>query len=611
MAFSPFNVFRRNQKAIFAVVTVFIMFTFVLSSGLGGGADFFDWFPKQFGNRGDTYCTIDGDTINERDVREKRLERVMANRWMVLAAQQTAFVLRRDAMEKLINVQPAIANPARDMLEGRGNQFWPVISQMTQSPKANPNERALVMVVEAWMVVERHKVIAEQTGGTYFLNAPNKTARDVIDFMIWEKKADKFGITFTDDDVKKLVRQEFFEQFNNDVNIREEMTREYQARFTPNALYRGLAAEFKVRAAQTALLGPVSESTERTATAAPIFTTPFDLFSYYKDKSSPAEYRGLAVPAASFATLVKDTPSDRDVKRLYDERKDYEPDPSKEEFGFKEPRKVKIEWAGATGEEPYYKKAAADWITRTEQFAKGGLSTMLMPTPGVGPAGWAATATAPMSMTDPLVHAMYQAKVVMGHKANLGVKWGEVDRLPPSYLLDTSYGMWTKRAERTKDDTDKKRPVYAAGAELAAQLTGLGAASINGSPLIQPAAFHAQAVAHEMRARGTSGGLLLLGSVPGPGLLQQLAGAEAAYRQSLPPPPPVESVRAELLTDLSARKARDLALNDLKKLQEELVKLGNNGRPKDKGAAARAFAAEFIKERGLKTGATPEGVSAW
>jgi hypothetical protein len=36
MAYNPFNIFRRNQKAIFAVVTVFIMFTFVLSSGLGG-----------------------------------------------------------------------------------------------------------------------------------------------------------------------------------------------------------------------------------------------------------------------------------------------------------------------------------------------------------------------------------------------------------------------------------------------------------------------------------------------------------------------------------------------------------------------------------------------
>ena len=47
MAYNPFNIFRRNQKAIFAVITVFIMFTFVLSSGLGGGADFFDWLNNE------------------------------------------------------------------------------------------------------------------------------------------------------------------------------------------------------------------------------------------------------------------------------------------------------------------------------------------------------------------------------------------------------------------------------------------------------------------------------------------------------------------------------------------------------------------------------------
>ena len=368
-----------------------------------------------------------------------------------------------------------------------------------------------------------------------------------------------------------------------------------------------------MRAAQTAILGPVSESTERTATAAPIFTTPFDLFSYYKDKSSPAEYRGLAVPASSFATLVTETPSDKDVKRLYDERKDYEPDPSKEDPGFKDPRKVKIEWVSATGEEPYYKKAAADWITRTELYSKGGVSTLVVPTPGVGAPAWASAATAPMSLTDPLVHALYQAKTVRGHNGQVGVLWMRESpaSIRPGFLLDTSYHMWSRRAERTKDDNDKKRPVHAAGPELAALLTGLGTASINGSPLLQPAAFHAQAVAHETRARGTTGSILFLASVPGPGMLSHLAGAEATFRQSLPAPPTIGSQRSELLTDMSNLKARDLALNDLKTLQTELLKLGNNGKPKDKGAAARAYVAEFVKERGLKTGVTAEGVSTW
>src|SRR5436305_14599697 len=96
MAYNPFTIFRRNQKAIFAVVTVFIMFTFVLSSGLGGGADFFDWFPRWLGGRtkGDPVCTIGGDKVYEPDLVRLRRQRLLANRYMSMAAEMSAMQLR-------------------------------------------------------------------------------------------------------------------------------------------------------------------------------------------------------------------------------------------------------------------------------------------------------------------------------------------------------------------------------------------------------------------------------------------------------------------------------------------------------------------------------------
>ncbi len=611
MAFSPFNIFRRNQRAIFAVVTVFIMFTFVLSSGLGGGADFFDWFPRQFGNRGDQLCAIDGHRVYDKELREVRFTRVLANRFMVYASQQTAAYLRRDAQEKLIEATPMLGNPARQVLEGGNPQMFEMLSgMMAAAPNARPQDKNLVAVVQAWMQVEGHRRMAEASG-VYFTNAPNKTARDAVDFMLWERKADRMGIDFTEADVKQLVRQEFFGQFKSDVEIQEAMRREYSGRASPGAIFQALAAEFKVRAAQTALLGPVSEGADRTATAAPIFTTPFDLYTFYKDKASPTSYQVLAVPVASFAAQVAAEPPADEFERLFRDRKDYEPDPSKEEPGFKEPRKVKVEWVAAAGDEPYYKKAAADWIVRTEQFAKGGVSTLTVPAPGVGPAGWAAAALAPTAATEPLVQAAYKG-VADAHERDLAFRWGGPSGFVfPSQLLSSSYAMWAHRAERTKDDAEKKRPVYAAGPELAAELTALGAAGINGNAFLQPAAFYAQAVAHESRDRGVAGGALFLAGVPGPDLLQRVAAAEVGYRRSLPKALPVEAVRAELLSELADRKARDLAVTDLKKLQTELVRLGENGKARDKGAAARDHAAGFIKERGLKAGATPEGVSEW
>ena len=50
MAYNPFNIFRRNQKALFAVLTVFIMIMFTLSSGIQGG-DFFDTFSRWMGGK--------------------------------------------------------------------------------------------------------------------------------------------------------------------------------------------------------------------------------------------------------------------------------------------------------------------------------------------------------------------------------------------------------------------------------------------------------------------------------------------------------------------------------------------------------------------------------
>jgi len=65
-----------------------------------------------------------------------------------------------------------------------------------------------------------------------------------------------------------------------------------------------------------------------------------------------------------------------------------------------------------------------------------------------------------------------------------------------------------------------------------------------------------------------------------------------------------------LLKELTGRKARELARDDLKKLKEEVDKLSDNGRAKDM-SAAKAYIAEFVKTRGIKTGASTEFHSEW
>ena len=97
MAYNPFNVFRRNQKAIFAVVTVFIMFTFVLSSGLRGAR------TSSTGCRAGSPAIASRATCSVPSTGTRSIQAswrssasrpgVMANRFMSLAGMQTAISL--------------------------------------------------------------------------------------------------------------------------------------------------------------------------------------------------------------------------------------------------------------------------------------------------------------------------------------------------------------------------------------------------------------------------------------------------------------------------------------------------------------------------------------
>src|SRR3954470_7318813 len=121
MAYNPFNIFRRNQKAIFAVITVFIMFTFVLSSGLSGGADFFDWLPRWLGSKsrkGDVVCTINGSKVYDGELSQLRFNRVMANRFMDAAAKRTLYYIAQYEDEQL----RAVTNPEMRQLLVMGQQ---------------------------------------------------------------------------------------------------------------------------------------------------------------------------------------------------------------------------------------------------------------------------------------------------------------------------------------------------------------------------------------------------------------------------------------------------------------------------------------------------------
>ena len=597
MAYNPFNIFRRNQKVIFAIVTVFIMFTFVLSSGLGGGADFFDWLPGWISSKsrkGDVLATIDGTKIYDRDLSDARRNRVMANRFMNMAAGQSIGNLRSYVREQAGRVSPehrqgiqqaaGLLNMLEDPQMARmalqfGGSMLGQAEAITQNPTAKEEDKQVARaILMAFNLAQRQM----SGGGEYFANAPNRTTRDTIDFILWDRKAKQLGIDFSTEDVKLLIQKEFLNQFKSDVEIRKVLEKEMPGVFNLEACMNAIAAEFRVRAAQTTLFGPVGGRSDRTLSAAPTFSAPYDVFQTYRDKSSPTDYQVLAVPGAAFASTATGTPTEDELKRLYDQYKDDEPNPAKENPGFKEPRKIKLEWVEVTGKEPYYQKMAQEEVNQRPMAAAAVL-------PGLG--GWNAVLAVPFAASDPVMRQQYENEVVSRHRQALLTDWsGFSTSVTPMYVLDAS----VVRARNL------------------AALTGGTAGSLGafGNPFLPSMLLSGGVIAAEQKDRAVIGVPLFLGTIPGPDLFATTIGSAARAGNAFPMPIAFEVYRPELIKSLLEKKARELAINDLRKLREEVNKLSKDGKEKNPKPAME-YIADFVKTRGLKTGGSKGLESEW
>ena len=636
MAYNPFNIFRRNQKALFAVLTVFVMVVFTLSSGVAGG-DFFETFTRWLGaNKGskEEVCKIDGHRVTAGELeggpRSVQFKRVMANRFMYYAARHTTGELLDHATQQRERLSPQgkeMANAAQgaigamDQLNNpqfRGNEqiaqiFYRQVIQGRQavedvlrSSTARSEDKDVAQTYRT--VFELSDILQGSGGEHYFINAPNKTRRDLVEFMLWEKKADQLGIRFTKEDAKKLIQNEFHNFFKNDVNVRK-ILQQTQG-FTMDACLLALASEFKVRAAQTAVLGHDARYHRGPALAAP-----YEMFEFYREQTSPATYDVLAVPAAAFVDKVTGEPTEAEVNELFKKYADAEPNPKSETPGIKEPRKIAVGWLAITGDEPYYKQLAAEQIKVGEVMAKAS-GALAVPLPGaVGT--WVAGAVAPLSIKEPAVDAAYFGYVTEFNEQHKQKNY-EKSTLAPRF----------KFSSREADDPLLPTSVVRPGVVAATVGAFVGQTAGFGSPGSAVTLAMTAPLAYEIRDRIVTGLPLALGAIPNPALLQTAVGGIAQYRANEPKPLPIEALRPELLKNTTDKRARVLAFGepqtsrdpeqeklrekgDVARFIDELKKMSENDKPKDK-AAVEKYIKEFVATRGLtQTGASTAPRDEW
>jgi hypothetical protein len=395
MAYNPFDFFRKNTKIIMAVITIFIMFMFVLSFGQG---DFFQAIPRwlaRWSNSGDSIAKIAGSKVTTTDLGEVSQRRQLADQVMNQAAtiemsalgQNLSSVMAK--LEKKVTPeereQQMVKPPAQQSIAYRLSTLLQKIFSVGQtgqiadateaidevariegSSGIAPEDKDAAIAIRGFgdAVVRRTSRAmaavnpnAEATNREpgYFTNQPNESNRDRFNFKLWLKKADQLGIRFTNEDVLQMVQDEFpnfpaSKELSIDGIINEAAKRTNSREINRNTVLEALGDEFRVRAAQTAVLGNSVVRSNFVNLGTPLI----DKQAYYNEITEVTKTGLLTVPVSAYEALVKGEPTEEEINKIYTASRTLVPDPSSPRGGLTEPRKIRVQYLTLTGQEAYY-----------------------------------------------------------------------------------------------------------------------------------------------------------------------------------------------------------------------------------------------------------------
>ena len=612
MAFNPFDVFRRNQRILFAFLTVLVMFMFVLSFGQG---DFFSLVPKWLASRqrgGEVLAVVNGGKVYSSEIGDIESQRLLSNEYMYQAGGRTIENLRKSVIEGQTRVTAQNRTVIEQALAAQQNGFVTEefsrqmqFAQMGFGPMpsmedyANVRERTLAMtqvrlndILTSKTPQEQDQTVARsmmylidleqrllagqgnQKNAHYFTNQPNDTrnARDAMDFLLWLKKADQLGIRYTEEDLTELVNTEFFRKMTNDDWRAVEDSMRGKRGFTPQFIRAALADEFRVRAAQTAVLGQSFLQTNSRE-----FDSPAEFYKFYREQCVPGHYGLIAVPTENFLDKVTGKPDETAAREFFNKGKNEDPNPGLSRFGLREPRKLKLEWLEMKGDEPYFKAAATEAVQKLDLMTtRGGF--LFAPVGGVT-LSTLLTAFAPAYTPNLQMSQLYKDYVEQ-HRSTLKQSWYTI--FPSSVVPDTSL---------------IRTPNIAAVTALLG-----GNLATGGSPLAAPLLLTGAANLADRKARYDTMPLTLMAPVlPGASTLAQTI-AMVAPQAVVAEPLPLKSVQSYLTEQLRTKMTKDIAFGDVVKLEKDLTEL----KPKADSPEAKKMIDDFITLRGLKRGASKE-----
>ncbi len=185
---------------------------------------------------------------------------------------------------------------------------------------------------------ERRPRSRDRENAVYFPDLPpNKTDEDALQYAMYAHLADSLAIKYVDSDIQKMIGEETGGHLDAEIaKAIVQKTLDHYHGITSDDIFHAIGEEFRIRTARKVLRGAVYSG----RVSIPYSMTPFQLFEFYKDNCSEVTFEVVDVPVEPFIEQVKEEPTDRDLRLLFDKYRTVPYDPSRETPGFQEPRKV-------------------------------------------------------------------------------------------------------------------------------------------------------------------------------------------------------------------------------------------------------------------------------
>lgn len=617
MAFNPFHRFRKHQKVFMALLAVMTMIIFVFQFGRGDAFTRMLNFFAGFGGKGQVVNTLDGNKVSEGELDRLRAHRRVANDFVLGLPDRGLYSYTHDAVEQIVELdrktkegsetKPPLPFTLKDLAArvARRNirqiNYQAAMGELMEVRKTlgtmpdvgkNPvqarNIQALTsaLALEAWLSAPERQ--ADRTASIF--GGSITRPEDALDFLLWKHQADKLGITLTETDVGREIGRlaGYPELFGDDGFDRSKIVaaflrdRRSAASMRPSDLLEAIRDELRVELAKEALMGDGDgiyfyRSQAEPVRMSPAAATPDEFLDYFREQRTTLKVAFLPVPVGNFVEKVQGQPNDEELLHTFDAYKDDEPRPNSRVPGFKQPRRIKVQFAHADADGAYFKKAAAERARLLSRLYSSfdtpeaivRLRSLATASPLGGPAAWALRVAA-LSGDDPFVSA-YEA-----------YRKTEEDNI----ARDLSIAIDLRDRSAVKD-----RPaVYVA---TIGQVLGM-AQSGQGMPMGPAAALAAGSVLPGLQAQVERTTVRAFAS-------EVLAAATGSPFSALLTPVPLvnaplpkDSARPQVLVRLEETLAGQLAWDSVQRFQKELRAL------KNKPAEAQKFIDKSVAEYGLE-----------